>query len=241
VVRVQILLLTACGKSSDGPEPDIGEGNVGDENNQNGLSINNGNSAGSDSSDSIPIGPALRSRVLDVSARTSELAYKFDIDDLVFNVADGPGHARVFPGRTGGWPDSQIANSGLTDLAGTFALPFRFYNLGDLNGDGAEDIVVPGYGGHPGEPHVYVVLDVPGAVKVDGLPPLDGIHAMIVRYPSRLTQGFYGVSDTNGDGLDDFIVNYGYGGQSTPEAFLVLGSTKPFPESLDLSLRAYRY
>jgi len=111
-------LLTACGNSTEGAEPGIGEGNFGDAN------------------DSIPIEQAHRSTVLDVNARTSELTYKFDlpdpftngpdldsvyswemvpmgdingdqVDDLAFNLNSGHRLSRIIPGQTGGWPDSQ--------------------------------------------------------------------------------------------------------------------------------------
>jgi len=132
----------------------------------------------------------------------------------------------------------------------------RVSNLGDINGDGYDDVAV-GAGNADGSApqgdngEAYVLFGTAAGIPPDLTPgALDGTNGFVI--PSTQTgdatsdfagdlmgNSISGAGDVNGDGIDDFIVSAFYhdepdGGTIEGRAYVVYGTTSGFGPLLDL-------
>ncbi len=214
----------------------------------------------------LPGNPGLRTSVLDGNAITSNTTYKFDlpaghaisysfskmatvpvgdltgdgIDDLAFTSGSYTSLARqslILPGRTGGWPELLQPDHNLDLPRDTISLPYSFSNsIGDINNDGRDDLVILAEQYQAGDFRTFVSLDATGIGGDANSLSVDGTTAVQIEHPGRIIHYIEGIGDSNGDGIDDFIVYSGFTRSTTgqPQAFLVLGRQSGFPGVLNL-------
>jgi len=173
------------------------------------------------------------------------------VDDLLLGApfADGGyGAAYVVFGNENGFPatfdlGSLNGNNGfrIGGLEDTDQLGRSLSGIGDLNGDGLDDLAVgiPDAVNSTGE--VYVVFGRSSGFDASlVLAALDGNDGFAL--PGLAEEELFGTSlnglgDLNGDGLDDFVIgapNAAPNSQNlSGEAYVIFGRTTGFPASLD--------
>ncbi|MGD2146523.1 MAG: hypothetical protein PVH41_07520 [Anaerolineae bacterium] len=161
-----------------------------------------------------------------------------DIDDIVF-LAPGstdyalPLEAGLFFGRPGGLPgtlplaDADVLLTGDVPTAG-WILPPRAAGVGDVNGDGVDDLLVGDPLTQYGSGMAYLIVGRRGTwpaslalSEADWLlyAPAPGGEGITYSFGAAVS----GAGDTNGDGLDDFLVGAPNSGPYNGIAWLYLG------------------
>jgi hypothetical protein len=147
---------------------------------------------------------------------------------LVLVLALSPGVANgegAPPGLTGG----SLAASGASFLGeerGAYA-GNTAAGVGDVNGDGYDDLLVASYQYSSSTGRVYLILGSPGGWQLDeGLNNADAIYTGENTFDLA---GFSlaGAGDVNGDGYDDMLIGASFYSTWIGRAYLVLGSGTP--------------
>jgi hypothetical protein len=116
-------------------------------------------------------------------------------------------------------------------------------NAGDINGDGIGDLVVGAVyaGEQPAGGECFIVFGAtqfPAVLQLASLlPPAggDGTRGFVLtalRAGDELCSSVSAAGDVNGDGMGDLVV----GGDGADQAYVVFGSTQPFPPVFPVSL-----
>ncbi|RYF95362.1 MAG: hypothetical protein EON95_01820 [Caulobacteraceae bacterium] len=163
------------------------------------------------------------------------------VDDVIIGVQDhagGDGVAYVVFGRAGGFSSVDF---NLSDLDGSNGfriqpnavgdyLGHSVAGIGDINGDGFDDIAVTANGaGGGGE--IYVVFGHSGGFSADiDVATFNGVNGMVLRGVAGKT--LYDISaggDVNGDGIDDYLVS------DTDALYVVFGHTGAYPAFVNIA------
>lgn len=177
-------------------------------------------------------------------------------DDLViaanFASSGAPGepadarHAYLVFGRADGFPaeldigeldgvDGARLDGAQADALGGVALSL----LGDVNGDGFDDVYVGAQGGFPFSAGVgYVLFGQGGAldptVDLTTLNGQDGFRLVSGQQGDHLGMAVSSAGDFNGDGIDDLLIGARGAAQYAGVSYLVYGRTGGFGADLDL-------
>jgi len=200
----------------------------------------------------LPVNPGLRTPVLDGNALSSNTSYKFDIptapgfaysfgrmktvpvgdltgdgvDDLAFTSDRDLYLGRqsiIIPGRTGGWPELQQPGENFELPMDTISLPYSFSNsIGDINNDGRDDLVILAEQYQTSDFRTYVVLDAKAINGEAESLSIDRTTALQIEIPGRIIHHIEGIGDSNGDGIDDFVVYLGFSrtAMDQPQAYV---------------------
>ncbi len=160
-------------------------------------------------------------------------------DDLVIGTSIG-GSAYVILGNehgdVPGEPDELDGTRGMLITGGARRGTIDY--AGDLNGDGYDDIVMPGSNANA-TGRVTVIFGGPEGISHpfnadDGVNGTNGFTISGAASMDRLGCGVHTAGDVNGDGLDDLLIgSHQYDGSDSSKAFLVLGRTDGFPVDFD--------
>ncbi|MGE0256480.1 MAG: beta strand repeat-containing protein [Alphaproteobacteria bacterium] len=134
--------------------------------------------------------------------------------DLTVTTAGLPGVIEMLDVRTNG--DGWIFNGYANGISGGDRVGWSVANVGDVNGDGIDDVLIgaPGatVGTTFGAGEVYLVFGVTGGfVEPFDLHTLDGSNGLIIRnaglnFDAAFGTSVSGLGDINGDNIDDFII-----------------------------------
>jgi len=216
----------------------------------------------------LPSNPGLRTPVLDGNALTSNTSYKFNIptapgfaysfgrmktvpvgdltgdgvDDLAFTEDRDlylSKQSIIIPGRTGGWPELQQPGESFELPTDTISLPYSFSNsIGDINNDGRDDLVILPQQYQSDDFRTFVALDAKAINEEAESLLKDGATALQIEIPGRIIHHIEGIGDSNGDGIDDFVVYLGFSrtAMDQPQAYVVQGRDNEFPSVLNLDV-----
>ncbi|MBO6503999.1 MAG: FG-GAP repeat protein [Kordiimonadaceae bacterium] len=118
--------------------------------------------------------------------------------------------------------------------------------IGDVNGDGFDDIAVSAYaegvGGNSGAGRVYIIFGQPGGLGAEfNLSSLDGSNGFVINGTEEDGNVGFAVSaagDVNGDGIDDILIGTPAGNfeliAPTGAAYVVYGTDDGFGANLSL-------
>jgi hypothetical protein len=161
------------------------------------------------------------------------------IDDFVIGARNAR-EAYVVYGKAGDYDpmldlSSLDGSNGFTVRAKASGPLYAVSDAGDINGDGADDVIVGSRGGAG-----YVVfgsddrsIDLLGAADLDGA---NGFAIVGVDALSSSPVSVSGAGDINGDGFDDVImgVKMAYGEQFAGKSFVIFGSGDGFDATVDV-------
>jgi len=100
---------------------------------------------------------------------------------------------------------------------------------GDVNGDGIDDILI---GTYHGNNNIYIVFGSNNSWLAQiNLTSLNGSNGFAIKGFSRDGFSLSEAGDVNGDGIDDILI----GDASSSYSFVIFGSKKPWPPSIDRS------
>lgn len=173
-------------------------------------------------------------------------------DDVLVGAVGGTGRAFVLFGKEGGLGNSFDLS---TLESGDGSLGFKVYSngsvsgfaasvsvLGDLNGDGYDDIIIGAdnattpTGAASGAAYVVYgkASGFSATIDVDSLDGTDGFRIQGPDADSHLVS-VAAAGDVNGDGLDDMIVGTDNANSGVGSAYVIFGSTDGFASDLTLS------
>ena len=172
------------------------------------------------------------------------------IDDVIIGATgsdsggQGAGAAYILYGATGtrGTYDLSTlsASEAMRIVGGDFDnAGFSVSGIGDVNGDGYDDVVIGATGAEFGAGAAYVVFGNQNSVDLDNLQPgqgyrIEGIDAL--NGPAGYSVS--GIGDINSDGIDDLIVgarNSDTGGSNAGEAYVIFGTRWVSRNTIDLA------
>ena len=147
-------------------------------------------------------------------------------------------------GMSGGWPARLTARSTTDEvpenLSPILELPFFVDSiLGDMNGDGKQELVIGTRSYHDDNLHTYILFDANNATNAfDGRvdPSVNAEDVVVLRSSGRVIRHVYDVGDTNGDGFDDAALIF----ETTEDihrgvdGMLVLGRAADYPATIEL-------
>lgn len=178
------------------------------------------------------------------------------LDDLIFSAAERVGQTEyqrvaIFPGRQAGWPTFHKVEAG-TEAPIRFERTRRLVGsrhadgpdvlvsaaVGDLNADGAPDLVLAV---DPVDaPEGRVIIPARGASEIavmfgDGTWPAQASFRddLVIRGIGRCRQSLAGVADVTGDGIDDIVLR-GCAGGLLPDQPLAVAGGSALPSAIDM-------
>jgi hypothetical protein len=108
--------------------------------------------------------------------------------------------------------------------------------VGDVNGDGLDDLLVPAKGANRAAGVVYVIYGRPFfSPQLDAADPASfGVEIRGLRENTRFGGSISGAGDVDGDGLKDFVVGEPAGEFGTNGAVYLIYGSRSWPERLSL-------
>ncbi|MDO9336631.1 MAG: hypothetical protein Q7T61_09545 [Caulobacter sp.] len=157
------------------------------------------------------------------------------VDDVIIGVQDhagGDGIAYVVFGRAGGFSSVDFNLADLDgsngfriqpNAAGDF-LGHSVAGIGDVNGDGFDDVAVTANGAGAGG-EIYVVFGHGGGFSADiDVATFNGVNGMVLKgVAGNILYDLSGAGDVNGDSIADYLVS------DTDAVYVVFGHTGPYP------------
>lgn len=111
--------------------------------------------------------------------------------------------------------------------------------VGDLNGDGIDDIIIGANGANNNAGQSYVVFGSkepwPSLLDLNTLNGKNGFILNGIHSGDKSGTSVSGVGDINGDGIDDVIIGAPDANNQTGQSYVVFGSKQAWPRSINLS------